>query len=169
MLKVDLGRLARERRLRIDEEIAPDDPILSGIGIAFSGPVVLALDVQDAARDVVARGRLRGEAELACRRCMTPVRYELDEDLTFVFRAGVTPVEAEQEEVYALAERAQELDLAVPLREHVLLAVPEYVNCSETCRGLCPLCGTNLNESSCDCAVEDEDPRWAALRRLRSE
>jgi uncharacterized protein len=169
MLKVDLGRLAREHRLRIDEDVPPDDPLWEGSGIRFDGPVTVALDVQQAAHDVVARGRVQASLEMACRFCMTPVRQELDEELTFVFRSGMTPVEAEGDEVYPLPAKARELDLGWPLREHVLLAVPDYVSCTETCRGLCPQCGTNLNQSSCACTVEDEDPRWAALRRLRSE
>lgn len=169
MLKVDLGLLARQHRVQIDEEVAAEDPVWDGLGFRFAGPVAIRLEVQQAGRDVVARGRLAGEADLACRRCTTPVRYDMDEELTFVFRPGLSAAEAEVEEVYALPERARELDLALPVREHVLLAVPEYVICEESCRGFCPRCGTNLNQASCECVVEETDPRWAALRRLRSE
>ena len=169
MLKVDLGRLAREHRIRIDGEVPADDPLWSGLGVAFDGPVAMRLDVQQAGSDVVARGRLSATAVLACRRCLKPVRHELDEELTFFFRSGIAATEAEAEEVYPLPAKGQELDLERPVREHVLLAVPQYVICDEACRGLCPRCGTNLNESSCDCTVEEIDPRWAALRRLRTE
>jgi uncharacterized protein len=169
MLKVDLGLLARQRRAEIDGELAPDDPVWEGTGVAFDGPVELQLDVQQAGADVVVRGGMQGTARLECRRCTAPVRFALDEELTLVYRTGLTAAEAEAEEVYALPARAQELDLTPALREAVLLAVPEYVNCSEECRGFCPRCGTNLNQASCECVVEDEDPRWAALRRLRTE
>jgi uncharacterized protein len=118
---------------------------------------------------VVARGDIRGTVRLACRRCVTPVHYDFDEELTFVYRAGLSSVDAEAEEVYSLPARGQELDLAAALLEHVQLAVPQYVICEESCRGFCPRCGTNLNQASCECVVEEEDPRWAALRRLRSE
>jgi uncharacterized protein len=169
MLKVDLGLLAREHRVRVDEEVPADSAVWDGTGLRFAGPVHVELDVQQAAHDVVARGRIAGTVDLSCRRCTTPVRREVDEDVTLVFRPGLSDVEAEAEEVYPLPAKARELDLERPVREHVLLAVPEYVSCAETCRGFCPQCGTNLNESSCACVFEDEDPRWAALRRLRSE
>jgi uncharacterized protein len=170
MLKADLGLLGREHRVRIEEELAPDHPLWDGTGLQFAGPVSLRLELQEAVGgDVVARGTLRGTVELSCRRCTRPVRHELDEELTLLFRPGLTPVEAEAAEIYPLAAKAREVDLTTALREHAVLAVPEYVNCSETCRGFCPQCGTNLNESSCACANEGEDPRWAALRRLRSE
>lgn len=169
MLKVDLGRLAREHRIRIDEDVPADDALWNGLGVTFQGPVTLRLDVQQAGPDVVVRGRLEAIAVLACRRCLKPVRQELDEELTFVFRSGLAATEAEAEEAYPLPPRGQDLDLARAVHEHVLLAVPQYVICEESCRGLCPRCGTNLNESTCDCVVEEEDPRWAALKRLRME
>ncbi|HSJ06987.1 MAG TPA: DUF177 domain-containing protein [Longimicrobiales bacterium] len=169
MLKVDLGRLARQHRVRIDTALAADDPLWDGAGLTFDGPVSVGLDVQPAGEDVVVRGRFRGTVVLACRRCVAPVRHELDEELTLVYRAGLTIADAEAEEVYPLPPRGQELDLAVALLEHIQLAVPQYVICSESCRGFCPRCGRNLNQASCECVVEEEDPRWAALRRLRSE
>jgi uncharacterized protein len=169
MLKVDLGRLARQHRVRIDTALAADDAIWAGAGLTFDGPVAVDLDVQQAGGDVVARGRFRGTIVLACRRCVLPVRRELDEEVTLVYRAGLTTAAAEAEELYALPPRGQELDLAVALLEHVQLAMPQYVICSESCRGFCPRCGRNLNQASCECVVEEEDPRWAALRRLRSE
>jgi uncharacterized protein len=169
VLKVDLGRLAREHRIRIDEDVPAEDPLWNGLGVTFQGPVMLRLDVQQVAADAVSRGRLEAMAVLACRRCLKPVRHELDEELTFVFRAGVAAAEAEAEEAYPLPARGQELDLARAVREHVVLAVPQYVICEETCRGLCARCGTNQNESTCDCVAEEEDPRWAVLKRLRKE
>jgi len=115
---------------------------------------------------VVVRGRVRGTVELPCRRCLATVRRDIEEPVTLVFRAGVAPVEAEASEVYPLPARGGELDLAEPLREHVLLAVPQFATCSETCRGLCPRCGSNLSVGACACGEREPDARWAALRRL---
>ena len=169
MLKVDLGLLARQHRIRIEAEVPADDPLWETLPWRFAEPVLLRLDVQQAVSDVVVRGRVQGTVDLECRRCLTPLRHELDEDMTFLYRSGVQGVEAEAEEVYPLPPKGGELDLTTAVREHVLLAVPEYVNCDDACRGFCPRCGTNLNETSCACVDEEEDPRWAALRRLRSE
>lgn len=169
MLKVDLGLLAQQHRIRIDTVVPVDDGLWETFPWRFAEPLQLQLDVQQAGADVVVRGDVRGLAELSCRRCLAPVLYEVNEELIFVYRAGVAPVEAEAEEVYPLSEKSGVLDLTQAVREHVLLSVPEYVNCDETCRGFCPRCGTNLNETTCDCRTEEEDPRWAALRRLRSE
>ena len=53
-------------------------------------------------------------------------------------------------------------------REQLLLALPLKVTCREDCKGLCPQCGKNLNQERCSCSTEVEDPRWAALKDVRS-
>jgi uncharacterized protein len=169
MLNVDLGTLARQHRLRIDIDVPADDEVWASLPWQFGGPVNLELDIQQAAADVVARGRLRGSAVLSCRRCLTPVVHDLDEDLTLVYKAGLGEVEAEASEVYTLPAKGNELDLGPAVREHVVLAVPEFVICKEACRGFCARCGTNLNQASCDCFDEEPDPRWAVLRQTRAE
>jgi uncharacterized protein len=169
MLKVDLGTLARQHRLRVDAEVPADDAAWAALPWRFDGGVRLELDVQQAGADVVVRGRVQGVAVLSCRRCLTPVRHEVDEDVTFVYKAGLAETEAEASEVYVLPARARELDLGPAVREHVVLAVPQFAICAEACRGFCARCGTNLNQASCDCLDEETDPRWAVLRQSRSE
>jgi uncharacterized protein len=41
------------------------------------------------------------------------------------------------------------------------------VVCGEDCKGLCPKCGANLNRETCDCEKDWEDPRFAALKKLK--
>ena len=53
--------------------------------------------------------------------------------------------------------------------EQFLLALPMKPLCSEGCKGLCTICGTNLNRGACDCKREWEDPRLAALKVLRKD
>jgi len=55
------------------------------------------------------------------------------------------------------------------LREQVLLAVPLKAICRQDCKGLCSQCGANLNAAQCSCAEPVEDPRWAALKEIRSK
>jgi len=169
MLKVDPGLLARQHRINIEGVVGPEDPMWSDMPWRFAGPVELSLDVQDAGTGVVARGTVGAEVEQHCRRCLQPVRTPVEEELTLYYRDGLTELEAQAEEVYPMPARGEMLDLSAAIRENLLLSVPQFALCDENCRGLCPRCGTNLNQFSCDCVVEDEEPRWAALRRLRSE
>jgi uncharacterized protein len=47
--------------------------------------------------------------------------------------------------------------------------MPMGILCRPDCAGLCPQCGQNLNEGTCDCAKDDIDPRFEVLRRLGDE
>jgi DUF177 domain-containing protein len=169
MLKVDLLLLARTHRLEIDQEVAADDPLWQQIGARPIEPLTVRLDVQFAGRDVIVRGALQSRLALTCRRCLVPVTAGLEEDVAWVFRPGLTKQQAEDAEVFTLPDRGDELDLIDAVREQIVLSVPQYAMCSESCRGLCPQCGANLNVVQCDCQEAELDPRWAALRRLQTD
>jgi uncharacterized protein len=59
------------------------------------------------------------------------------------------------------------IDLDPILREQVLLALPMHAVCREDCRGLCGMCGQNLNEAACGCENRRVDPRLAALKDIK--
>jgi DUF177 domain-containing protein len=62
------------------------------------------------------------------------------------------------------------LDLHAWARDALALSVPSNLLCREDCQGLCPVCGTNLNEAGPEHQHErSPDPRWAALSELRFE
>jgi uncharacterized protein len=123
-------------------------------------------------KDVRLRGRLATSLELACARCLEPVRQKVDREFELLYRprgsdAGrdeLSVTDAEAEIGYYDGEG---LLLEDVLREQVLLAVPLKVICREDCRGLCPHCGKNLNQEQCSCEATTEDPRWAALKDIR--
>jgi DUF177 domain-containing protein len=162
MLKVDPGQVGRKGRILIEAAIAADDPVWSDTGIRLGAPLEVRLTVQRANADMVVRGRFSGVAIGECRRCLREVRTALAEEVTLLYRPELDAVEAEAMEVYPLPARAREVNLLPGLREHVILAVPPFPLCSETCAGLCPHCGADLNDGPCDCTVRP-DPRWAGL------
>ena len=55
-------------------------------------------------------------------------------------------------------------DLGDVIREQIVIAMPTKYLCNEDCKGLCQRCGKNLNEGSCDCHVDEVDPRWEGLK-----
>ena len=61
----------------------------------------------------------------------------------------------------------RQIDLGAIAREQILLAMPMDVVCKEDCRGLCSVCGQDLNAKECGCQRKVTDPRWAALQDIK--
>lgn len=169
MLKVDLGQLGREGSVLVEASVPAQDELWDGADLAWTGDVEVRVRASEAGTgEVVARGTVHGKLAQECRRCLTPVETDFRSDLTMVFLSEEQDAE-DDGGVYLFEATGRELDLGGAVREEVILAMNPYVVCKPECRGLCPRCGTDLNEDSCDCTEEDLDPRWAALRELKSE
>jgi uncharacterized protein len=167
MLSFDLRSL-EANAARVDGDLTRDDAVWEPdderpIEAAHvSGRISMA-----GSRKFYFSGRLEGRARSACRRCLVDTTVTIDEALQMLF-ADVDATEAEEPDVYVIPARGHELDLRPALREAWLLAFPAFPVCAETCRGLCPQCGVNRNETSCDCRAAT-DPRWSELAALRDE
>lgn len=170
MLPLDLARLSREGSLRIEGQIRPDDPLWNETGVRLGMPLRVDLRATEAqSGEIVVRGTLKGTLAQECRRCLDPVETPLDEEVTFVFAPPEALGGEDDGEMRALPAGQREVDLAEPVREEVILAAPPYVLCEPGCKGLCPRCGADLNETTCECVVDEPDPRWDALRSLKKE
>jgi uncharacterized protein len=111
------------------------------------------------------QGRLQASTQLECVRCLTDFVQALETKIDDLF---VYPPAQATDPLLAVPETGI-LDLNPLLREYFLLDVPLQPICRQDCRGLCPECGNNLNESSCTHPVTIVDPRLAGLKSLLSE
>lgn len=107
---------------------------------------------------ILVQGVLDTHIVAECARCLTPTLVPVALELEELFSYPPSP-----ETIYSVEETGN-LDLAPLIREEAILAVPMGVLCRPDCAGLCPECGQNLNEGTCDCAREQIDPRFAILR-----
>lgn len=102
------------------------------------------------------------EAEAECSRCAEPFHISLPFEATEEFREEAGPND-ESLDYWRFTGDAINLDEMVSDASGV--SFPIAVVCRPECRGLCPICGTNLNHSECDCAPLSDD-RWAELQKL---
>ena len=58
------------------------------------------------------------------------------------------------------------LDVDKMLYNEILIGWPMKVLCSEDCKGICNVCGQNLNKGTCDCEDTSLDPRMSVVRDL---
>jgi uncharacterized protein len=166
MLKLNLSAVDR-REEHVREEIPPDHPMWNGTELVLSEPVRVDLHARSVGEGIFVRGTLRAKIKVPCRRCLAAAEREVDETVDFLFQELEEGDEDAVGEVYPLPPKAAEVDLSEAVREQLLLRVPQYVLCREECRGLCPRCGADLNEASCDCGPEEEPSPWDALKKIR--
>lgn len=163
MLRVALAEL-RAGAVETIGELAADDPQFADAEARLVEPLRVRGRLSSAGEGKVYwRVAISTTARMECRRCLTPVEVPVRESLGLVF----APQGAGEgdESCYVIPGRTKVLDLTEALREELLLALPRFVECRPDCRGLCPRCGANLNDSPCGCATAT-DPRWDALRTL---
>lgn len=154
MLRVDLREL-RRGAAETGGQLRPDDPALVGLGLEFDGPVLVDGRLQEAGEgEYLWRGALRATVIAECRRCLTPVRQDIDVAPDVLFSSD--PEAADDPSVYPLAESATHVDVTDAVREELALAASPLVLCREDCAGLCPKCGADLNAGPCACMVAAE-------------
>ncbi len=125
-------------------------------------------------QDIRVKGKLATSLEVPCARCLVPVVYPVERSFDLLYRPlGIDSGHEELSVTDAEAEigyyEGEGLLLEDALREQVLLALPLKTICREDCKGLCPHCGTNMNETQCACVDDVEDPRWSALKEIRTK
>jgi uncharacterized protein len=154
------------RQYTIDEIAAISDPHLDLIG-----PIRGEAKLLRTQRGILVTATLQQRVRTGCVRCLADM--ELDIPITieeeFVpsvdLRTGLQLTWTPEDEVdeAQIIDKKHTLSLLEVARQELLLALPPHPLCSESCAGICPICGANLNEEPCNCADESLDPRWAAL------
>ena len=98
-----------------------------------------------------------------CSRCTEETPYEAELDFEYKVNRA-TMKDEDGEPVYFLSE--EELDTEELLSSEVSYVLPYTVLCKEDCKGLCPMCGQNLNIGECKCDPELERSAFSALKAL---
>ncbi len=115
-------------------------------------PILCRLRAHIVAHEVLVRGSVSAQIQFACSRC--------GDFFTTTIR------EPDFQEIFPFSDPHSTLDLTCDVRDSIILAFPSFPRCAKTCRGLCPRCGTNLNESTCSCSEPVMDDRWEVLERV---
>ena len=165
------GALRDEHVDRTFDPAAFDTPEARDEDYRVVAPVHLVMDVRKDRDTYRVTGRVQTRLQLVCGRCLDS--FEVPVDNAFELRyvpaadnAGEGEREVEEDDLTTAFYKNDQLDLGELMHEQFVLALPMKPLCSETCKGLCPHCGTNLNKASCDCSPAWTDPRLAGLQAL---
>jgi uncharacterized protein len=110
-------------------------------------------------------------ANLICDRCARDFQSIIKSNFrtVYLYMVNYNDADNEKEDVVFIHPDTDKIDLDEYIRDFAVLAVPMKNLCSEDCKGLCPKCGKNLNEGTCNCSEENIDPRWESIQKLKTK
>jgi len=169
------------RKVPFAETWKPNGFDFADSGVVQKGPLTaqgVAELLPDTGGEVRVQGRVTGSLETECDRCLGRASFAIDAPFDLFYRPLESVAKDEGDEV-AIDEGEAEIGFyelpGLPLediiREQLLLHLPMQRVCSENCKGICPICGANRNETTCKCEgprgeSRTGDDRWMALKDL---
>ncbi len=113
------------------------------------------------------KGSVSLDIDLPCSRCLQSIEHAMVVPVYEIFTRKTSEDDQFEKNMHVID--ADYVDLAPYFEENVVLALPYIPLCKPTCKGLCTLCGENLNLHACACKIDQLDPRFAALSKLFKE
>ena len=154
---------------------APGEPLV--------GDLAVSVEARTLASNLYLAGSVSVDTELTCSRCLARYGAPIREQFRLVLEPAGDRIPADPEGAAALEAdglclsdeletgwfRGPEIHLDRYVSEIVVLALPVQPVCREDCRGLCPRCGVDQNQETCDCSEERPRSPFAALEKLRGQ
>ena len=165
-MKIDVSAIVKsvnkERQEAVSLEMESFESRLGSFPITVMSPIVLTIANHEN-KELTIRGSVELETRMMCDRCLTdvrtPVHFDIDKALT-IREDGL--VDEEMEETDYLI--GFELDVDKLVYAEILVNWPMKVLCKDDCKGICKVCGKNLNKGACNCQKTELDPRMAAIQ-----
>ena len=117
---------------------------------------------------ILLQGEVSAVGTTECARCLEPATVEVSAELQGYFLLNEADLAQgyEEDEVDVVAPDGS-FDISYNILAALCYATPFVILCDEGCKGLCPHCGCNLNEDSCDCSSKPDPLNpFAALAGL---
>jgi uncharacterized protein len=161
----DLPRRAGEMK-EYELDIQLDSPIGIDVIAVPVGILELDLRLESVAEGILATGEFDVVAKGECIRCLDPIELELSRNFQELYAYAPNSDDPDELEEDQLLMDGEVMNLELPIRDAIVLALPINPVCDEECQGLCPECGVKWAELPGDHAHEVVDARWAQLQGL---
>ena len=167
-MNIDISMIAKSINRELTEEaeisLTSFESRLGDFPITEKAPVTLHIRNEENAA-VLINGTVDLKVLIPCGRCLedvlTPIHFDIDKKLRI---EEEQLVDEDMEEVDYLI--GFELDVDKLVYAEILVNWPMRVLCREDCKGICKVCGMNLNKGACSCQKTELDPRMAAIQDI---
>lgn len=160
-----------------------NEALTAAPGFTLAAAGALSARFERVGTDVLVKAAFECALSTPCRRCVEPVNFTLPVkfELNLVPESRFSSADVEGEDdggseragTFAFEDAESEpfdgkrIDMDPIVREQLLLALPASMLCKEDCRGLCTVCGQNLNEKECGCERKPVDVRLLKLKDIK--
>jgi len=162
-MKIDLTKIPPEgKRFNLMLPVGWWKPDSDGDRIVgLERPLSGSITIYPAGKNMVVEGSISARLLLRCDRCLEQYGWDLSEgfriSLSLSQFRGEREVELLEDELNPDFMDGDLLDSDQVLKEQLILHVPMKTLCTPECKGLCHLCGCNLNISTCSCSSTDQN------------
>lgn len=140
----------------------------------FTSPVSYSLAVTKEYGHIRVSGDVKTTVSICCSRCLAEYESSISSYFTIIFRKGIVEpgfsedeTELSEDDLISSVYSGDEIDLTHDIEEQVAMAIPLKPLCEESCKGLCPECGVDLNKSSCTCTEKAFNFKFSALKDFK--
>ncbi|MBM2844838.1 MAG: hypothetical protein HW407_150 [Bacteroidetes bacterium] len=164
VMKIQVGNLSDGYH----EYLLEAKPTDFGLEEGFNSEILVNAVLDKTGNQIYLKADVRTHGSFGCDRCASPFEAPVSSKFqACYFTEGEEVVNVDPEELRMIPPGFSVIDITDDIRQTILLAIPLKLLCSDTCRGLCPQCGKNLNTGSCECSDTTVDSRWEKLREIQ--
>lgn len=142
----------------------------------FKAPLAIDLEVLPARDFIEVSGRITTIVALACSRCLERYELPLKHQFQLTFSQKIPKelhsddtqgAELTADQIGVIYFKGEEIDFRDAIQEQVVMALPYIALCKQTCKGLCPHCGIDLNHDTCQCDGRPASGPFDVLKGLK--
>jgi uncharacterized protein len=138
----------------------------------FLQPVQAEVSIKRVNDEIWVKGRVKTVLSFVCSRCLSPFEFPVDSAFDLVLLPeDMRELKEEFDEGDAdrIFYRSRRIDVREVILEQLNLTFPTRPLCSDSCEGLCAVCGKIRRERDCGCQVKEADSRLATLTILKKD
>ena len=155
-----------EGRNEFDLELKGTDLSFDKGVVIEDGMKVSLVFTKDKKDTIIIEVKIRGNVISSCSRCLESYKSRVDTAFAAIYKDKKSFTEEDEQSEVKQYEN-NNIDVTDYLRETLILELPMKPLCGEGCKGLCPVCGTNLNKDNCGCKKEIKLNRFEELDKLK--
>src|ERR1051325_11755817 len=166
-MKLDLSEILAHVGMRLPYEL--DEPPIVDEDLECSRNITGKLTFTNSGSVLLIEGRARTAVALSCSRCLAYYEHPVETAISEQFpleskyvgprsRGIQTVIEEDESPAAGKLSDGPLFDLTELLRQNITIALPSQPLHDENCKGLCPICGTDLNEGPCGCDRREVNP-----------